>query len=89
MRIAGKRVRRTRFIEGGGFVVAVDVEMVVPPDDPSEPCYESETVELLKEVAERAEKGDKTWLLQHGRVYELVSAEPAAYVNRVEGIHVG
>lgn len=74
MRTAGKRVIRTRLIRGGRFVVAVDVEMVIPPDDPTEPCYEARTVELLKEVAERAESGDKSWLLERGRVYELVSA---------------
>ncbi|HQU45356.1 MAG TPA: hypothetical protein PK867_21245 [Pirellulales bacterium] len=74
MRIAGKRLKRTRLIQGGRFVVAVDVEMVIPPDDSSEPCYEAETVELLKEVGDRAASGDKRWLIQHGRVYELVSA---------------
>lgn len=47
--------------------------MVIPPDDPSEPCYEAETVEFLKEVAERAEQGDMNWLLQHGQVYEQVA----------------
>jgi hypothetical protein len=78
MTIAGKRLKRTQFIEGGGYVVAVDVEMVVPPDDPSEPCYESETIELLKEVAARAERRDRTWLLQHGRVYELITNQPYA-----------
>jgi hypothetical protein len=72
MRIPGKRLTRTRLIKGGRFIVAVDVEMVVPVDDPTEPCYESETVTLLKEVAERAERGERDWLLQRGRVYELV-----------------
>jgi hypothetical protein len=69
---SGKRVTRTRLITAGRFIVAVDVEMVVPIDDPSEPCYEAETVTLLKEIAERAERGERDWLLQHGRVYELV-----------------
>lgn len=73
MRIAGKRIKRTRLIQGGKFVVAVEVEMVIPHDDPSEPCYESHTVALLKEVAARAESGDRSWLLDHGRVYELVA----------------
>jgi hypothetical protein len=41
--------------------VAVEVEMVIPPDDPSEPCYEPETVQLLKEVREQVERGDLTW----------------------------
>jgi hypothetical protein len=72
MRIPGKRLNRTRLIRGGRYVVAVDVEMVIPTDDTSEPCYEAETVEFLKDVAQRAERGEKEWLLKHGRVYELV-----------------
>jgi hypothetical protein len=72
MRIQGERIRRTRLIQSGRYVIAVDVEMVIPEDDPSEPCYESETVKLLHEVTERAERDDRTWLMQHGKVYELV-----------------
>ena len=75
MRIPGKRLKRTRLIQGGRYVVAVEVEMVVPPDDPSEPCYEAETVEFLKEVAQRAEQDDKQWLLQRGKVYEAIEQE--------------
>jgi hypothetical protein len=72
MKIPGKRLNRTRLVRGGRYVVAIEVEMVIPADDPSEPCYEAETIELLKDIAHRAEQGDKDWLLQHGRVYELV-----------------
>jgi hypothetical protein len=72
MRIEGNRVKRTRLVQKGRYVVAVEVEMVVPPDDPSEPCYEAETVAFLREVAEHAEQGDLEWLRRHGRVYELV-----------------
>ena len=75
MRIPGKRLRRTRLIQGGRYVVAVEVEMVIPPDDPSEPCYEAETIEFLKEVAQRAEQDDKQWLLQRGKVYEAIEQE--------------
>jgi hypothetical protein len=74
MRIEGKRLKRTRLIQKGRYVVAVEVEMVVPPDDPSEPCYESETVEFLRQVEARAEQGDVAWLRQVGQVYELVEA---------------
>jgi hypothetical protein len=74
MRIQGKRIKRTRFVQSERYVVAVEVEMVIPEDDPSEPCYESETVQLLREVAERAQSGDLAWLKQHGKVYELVGA---------------
>jgi len=74
MRIVGKRVKRTRFIQTDKYVVAVEVELVVPVDDPSEPCYESETVQFLKEVKERAERGEVAWLTQHGKVYVAVEA---------------
>ncbi len=74
MRIEGKRIKRTRLIRGGRFVVAVEVEMVIPPDGPSEPCYEAETVRLLKDVAEHAGRGDRDWLQQQGKVYELVES---------------
>jgi hypothetical protein len=74
MQIPGKRVKRQRLIQTDKYVVAVDVEMVIPPDDPSEPCYESETVNLLREVQQRAEKGDVDWLRQHGKVYAAVGA---------------
>jgi hypothetical protein len=74
MQIEGKRLKRTRLVQRGRYVVAVDVEMVVPTDDPSEPCYEPETVALLRQVAEHADRGDVQWLRQHGSVYELVES---------------
>lgn len=73
MRVEGKRIKRTRLIQTERYVVAVEVEHVIPVDDPSEPCYEAETVRFLKEVAERAEQGDVDWLQQHGKVYQLVA----------------
>ena len=60
--------------QGGRYVVAVHVEMVIPPDDPSEPCYEAETVEFLKEVAERAKQGDTAWLRRYGTLSELMES---------------
>jgi len=72
MRIAGERVKRTRLIQTEKFVVAVEVELVIPVDDPSEPCYESETVQLLREVKEHAEQGDVAWLAEKGKVYAAV-----------------
>ncbi len=74
MRIEGSRVKRTRLVQKGRYVVAVEVEMVIPPDDPSEPCYDAETVALLREVAEHAEQGDLEWLRRHGKVYEVVDS---------------
>ena len=74
MRIPGERTKRIRLIQTEKFVVAVEVEMVIPPDDPSEPCYEAETVRFLQEVQERAERGDLDWLKKHGKVYAAVDA---------------
>jgi hypothetical protein len=74
MRIPGERIKRTRLVQTEKYVVAVEVEMVIPADDPSEPCYESETVELLREVKEHAERGDVAWLTTKGKVYAAVDA---------------
>ena len=68
-RVVGERIKRTRLIQTDRYVVAVEVELVVPPDDPGEPCYEAETVQLLRQVRETAERGDEEWLRRHGKVY--------------------
>lgn len=74
MSIPGQRIKRIRLVHTEKYVVAVDIEMVIPVDDPSEPCYESETVQLLREIKEHAEQGDVAWLAQKGKVYEAVGA---------------
>jgi hypothetical protein len=74
MRIAGERVKRTRLIQTDKYVVAVEVELVVPVDDPSEPCYESETLGFLRKVKEHAESGDVAWLTKNGKVYAALEA---------------
>ena len=74
MSIPGRRIKRTRLIQTEKYVVAVDVEMVVPADDPSEPCYESETVELLRDIKEHAERDEVEWLRTKGKVYAAIPA---------------
>ncbi len=73
MRIPGERIKKTRLIQTEKYVVAVEVEMVVPADDPSEPCYESETIRLLREVKEHADQGDLAWLTTKGKVYAAIN----------------
>jgi hypothetical protein len=63
-------MKRTRLVQAEKYVVAVEVEMVIPEEDDSEPCLESETVELLEQVKLHADQGDFEWLAQHGKVYE-------------------
>lgn len=74
MRIAGKRIKRTRLIRSENYIVAVEVELVVLQDDPSEPCLESETVQFRRNVKEHADRGDLNWLTQNGKVYAAVNA---------------
>ena len=74
MQIAGERIKRTRLIQTEKYVVAVEVEMVIPADDPSEPCYEAETVKFLREVKQRAARDELNWLKQHGKVYAAIGA---------------
>lgn len=74
MRIPGTRMKRVRWVHTERYVVAVEVEAVIPVDDPSEPCYEPETVQFLREVEQRARQGEVEWLKRHGRVYEVVDA---------------
>lgn len=69
MHVSGERIKRTRLIQTEKYVVAVEVKMVFPVDDPSEPCYEAETIQLLREIKERAEQGDVAWLMQNGFHY--------------------
>ncbi len=57
MRIPGQRIKRTRLIQTEKYMIAVEIEMVIPVDDPSEPCSESETVQLFREIQEHAEQG--------------------------------
>jgi hypothetical protein len=74
MQLPGKRVRRTRLVRTERFVVAMDVEAVIPDADPSEPCFEPQVVELLRQVELHAKSGDVEWLRQHGKVYTAVEA---------------
>lgn len=74
MLVEGKRLHRTRLVQTDRYVVAVDVPMVIPADDPSELCLEPEAVALLREVHDRAEADDLDWLQSHGKVYSAVDA---------------
>ena len=74
MSLAEKTVKRTRLVRTERFVVAVEVEAIIPDADPSEPCFEPRAVELLRQVEKHANAHDLKWLQQHGRVYAAVQA---------------
>lgn len=74
MHLLGKRIKRTRLVRTERFVVAVEVEAVIPDADPSERCFEPATVELLRQVELHARRGDVEWLKRRGKVYAAVEA---------------
>jgi hypothetical protein len=74
MRIPGQRIKRMRLVQTDQLIVVVEVEMVIPESDPGEPCLESETVDLLRQVHKHAIDGDIDWLKTRGKVYKIVDA---------------
>ena len=74
MRSPGQRIKRMRLVQTDRLIVVVEVEMVIPESDPGEPCLESETVDLLRQVHEHAIDGDIDWLKTRGKVYKIVDA---------------
>ncbi|MCI0638931.1 MAG: hypothetical protein L0Y70_07635 [Gemmataceae bacterium] len=67
-----KREKRKRWVQRGQYAVEVDIEVVYPVDDPSEPCLEPATVRLLDEIARRAAAGDVKYLRKFGPVFKSV-----------------
>ena len=74
MSIPGIHVKQTRLVQTEQFIVALEVDAIIPDEDHSEPCFEPPAVEFLKEVERHAKLGDKEWLMRHGRVYQRVNA---------------
>jgi hypothetical protein len=67
-----RRETRKRWVQRGDYAVEVEVEVVYPQDDPSEPCLEPATVRWLDEIARKAEQGDVAYLRSVGRVFQAV-----------------
>lgn len=67
-----RREKRKRWIQRGQYAVEVEVEVIFPADDPSEPCLEPATVRWLDEIAKKAETGDVKSLRKVGRVFKAV-----------------
>jgi hypothetical protein len=68
-----RREKRKRWVQRGQYAVEVEVEVVYPADDPTEPCLEPSTVRWLDEIARRAEQGDVSYLKSVGRVFQAVA----------------
>lgn len=72
MTMADRREKRKRWVRRGQYAVEVEIEVVYPEDDPSEPCLEPATVRWLDEVARKAEEGDVRYLQKVGQVFQAV-----------------
>ena len=72
--IQGKRVKVWQWIHGKLCVVRVQVDAVIPDDDPSEPCFEPPAVKWMDELQRLADDGDVAALEQVGEVYVRRSA---------------
>jgi hypothetical protein len=74
MKTFGKRIKLTKWISSGPIAVRLTVEGVIPDEDDSEPCLESETVRFLDDVQRLANAGDVDALAKLGEVYVRRSA---------------
>ena len=72
--ISGKRVKVPQWIHGRLCVVHVDVDAIIPDEDPSEPCFEPRAVKWMDELQALADKGKVKELSKHGVVYVRKSA---------------
>lgn len=70
----GRTVRVSRWIHSPRIVVRVEVDALIPDEDPSEPCLTPETVRWLDEVQRLADAGDIAALERLGEVYLRKSA---------------
>jgi hypothetical protein len=73
--MAERREKRKRWIQRGQYAVEVEVDVLYPSDDPSEPCLEPDTVRWLDEVARKASEGDIEYLKKVGRVFQAIPVE--------------
>jgi len=69
-----RRERRTRWIKRGDYALEVEVDVIYPMDDPSEPCLDPKTVRWLDELATRLERGEVDHLDTVGRLYHAVKS---------------
>jgi hypothetical protein len=70
----GKRITIPQWIHAGACVVRVEVQAIVPEDDPSEPCLEPATLRWLDELQALADAGNIAELENAGTVYVRKSA---------------
>jgi hypothetical protein len=72
--IKGKRVKVPQWIHAQLCVVRVEVDAVIPDEDPSEPCFEPAAVKWMDELQRLADAGQIDELAKIGEVFVRRSA---------------
>jgi hypothetical protein len=66
---AREKSRRTEWVAGGRYVVAVEIEATIFPERPGEPFLTPQTVRFLEQVARDARSGNLEALTKIGKVF--------------------
>ena len=74
MKLEGKRITIQKWIHAESCVLQVEVEAIIPVDDPTEPCLEPSTLQWLDQLQQMADEGKVEQLQRHGTVYVRQSA---------------
>jgi hypothetical protein len=64
-----EKTRRTEWVAGGRYVVAVEIEATIFPERPGEPFLTPQTVRFLEQVARDARAGNLEALTKIGKVF--------------------
>ena len=72
--LSGKRVKVPQWIHGQRCVVRIEVDAIIPDEDPSEPCFEPAAVKWMDGLQRLADEGNVAELSKAGRVYVLQAA---------------
>jgi hypothetical protein len=67
--LTGKRVKVPQWIHGQRCVVRVEVDAIIPDEDPSEPCFEPAAVKWMDRLQQLADEGNVAELAKLGRIY--------------------
>lgn len=68
-RLPGRRETRHRWLHSRGLAGLIEYQVVIPDEDPSEPCLESDTIRRLVEIARPADAGDVAYLRTIGLIF--------------------
>jgi hypothetical protein len=84
--VQGRRIRRTRWIRTDRLFVPVEVEAVVPDADATEPVFEPQTVERLREIEKHVIAGDVDWLAtRHVHAYPMLQSGGGLRIDDMQG----